>query len=313
MNKILTIAAIVLLLIGAVAIAVINNKNSQDPASEEDGGGTASVAQPSGPSGTTGAGTTGKSATRTPREIRDAELTDRYGSSKTKLSRTVSTNVISLLDDVIEMGETMSNGAMRNNFGGGRWATRAALRGMEIELTEEQQDKLAELYGAFQKRELEKAKDAVNSLKKDPSALMELFLAGDARKREEITQEEFESVVASSADDLTNIVNPLDRNNFRGGRPMEDETFQNDFIAILDEDQAATVKGTIAEREAEKAANPEEENKGNITNIPTMELETLDQAVIGAQKMTSGFKQVMEGMGSLQELRPQIEPEGEAE
>ena len=37
-------------------------------------------------------------------------------------------------------------------------------------------------------------------------------------------------------------------------------------------------------------------------------LETLDEAVGSAKKMTSGFKQVMEGMGSLRELQPQIAP-----
>ncbi len=46
-----------------------------------------------------------------------------------------------------------------------------------------------------------------------------------------------------------------------------------------------------------------------------MKLETPDEAVSSAQKMTSGFKQVIEGMGmgSLQELRPQIEPESQGE
>ena len=41
-----------------------------------------------------------------------------------------------------------------------------------------------------------------------------------------------------------------------------------------------------------------------------MELETLDQAVVSAKQMASGFKQMMQGMGGLQDLQPQINPQG---
>jgi Spy/CpxP family protein refolding chaperone len=310
MNRKITITALILLLVGAVAIAVVKTKNSGAP--EESG--TKSGGSPSGLTGTSSGGDSGpatKSTARSPREVRNADLADRYGASKTKLSRQVAGNVVTLLEDVISMGETMSKGPMRGSFGGGRMASRMALRGIDIELTEEQQDKVSELYQAFRDREMEKAKDAVNSLQKDPGALMELFLAGDAKAREEMTEAEYEAVVSSAGSDLTNVINPLDRNNFRGGSPMEDETFRRDFEAILDDEQTTTLNTSLAEREAN--AEPAAESNGNITNLPTMELETLDQAVVSAQKMTSGFKQVMEGMGSLQDLQPKIDPESTPE
>ena len=46
-----------------------------------------------------------------------------------------------------------------------------------------------------------------------------------------MTETEYEAVVSSAAADLTNVINPLDWTNFRGGRPMEDETFRRDFEA----------------------------------------------------------------------------------
>lgn len=313
MNRQLTITALVLLLIGAGAIAVIKTKNPASPSSAgaNPAGSPADPGDPTGASAGAGTGSSGKSASRQPREIHDAELAERYGESKTRLSRHVAGNVVSLLEDAIAMGEMMSKGAMAGNFGGGRMASRMALRGIDIELTEEQNEKVTELYGAFRLRELEKSKKAVQSLKGDSSALMELFLAGDAKSREDMTEAEYEAVVSSAADDLTGVINPLDRNNFRGGNPMEDEIFRREFEGILDEDQATTLDTSLAEREAN--ADPSTENDGNITKLPTMELETLDEAVSSAQKMTSGFKQVMEGMGSLQELRPKMEPESQGE
>ena len=310
MNRKLTISALVLLLIGAGAIAVVKTKNPADP-DPKGSKATGSSSKPVVAATSSGGGTAAKSAPRTPREVRDSDLASRYGESKTKQSRLVAGNVVSLLEDAISMGEMMRSGAMRGNFGGGRMASRMALRGIDIELTEEQQDQVSELYKAFQERELEKTKEAMEALKKNPSDLMELILAGDARKREEMSDAEYEAVVNAASDKLANVINPLDRNNFRPSSPMEDKAFRSDFEAILDDDQSSTLNTTLAEREAN--ADPDAEDRGSIANIPTMELDTLDQAVVSAQKMTSGFKQVMEGMGSLQQLQPEIDPESTGE
>ena len=91
----------------------------------------------------------------------------------------------------------------------------------------------------------------------------------------------------------------------------QDEGLMDQFAEILDEEQAATFS-TFREGQATAAAeNPPRD--GNITAMPTMELDTLDEAVTGAKKMTSGFRSVMEGMGSLRQLQPQIDPEGGGE
>jgi len=322
MNRKLSILIVVLLLAGAVAIAIVKSREGGASAGTGDGGNSpaGATANP-GAGGSTGTGATADSkvSDRSAREVRDIDLVEKYGSARTNLSRKISTDVISLLDDAMEMGEKMSE------FGGGRMRSMAALRGTGIKLTEEQQQKVSDLFNAHQQKEMETARTAIDAIRKNPTSLMELFLAGDAKERGEMSDEEYAQLQASAGEELMGIINPLDRNNFRGGRPMEDEEFRNEFLAILDEEQARQFNTKQAEREAERAARQAEREAeqanpaqalseipdGNISNIPTMTLETLDETIGSAKQVTSGLKQMMEGMGNLRNLQPQIEGIGE--
>ena len=91
---------------------------------------------------------------------------------------------------------------------------------------------------------------------------------------------------------------------------MADDAFREDFEALLDEDQLASYNATQAENEAAAAAEgaaeaAPEATGSNITELPTMELEALDQAVGSARQIAGGLKQMMQGMGGLQQLQPQ--------
>jgi hypothetical protein len=313
MNRIITFVAIFLLLAGAVAIAIMNTKGDEDSATaKKEAGGSAPAPTRVVPgAGTSEGGNATKDAERGMRERKDEDLVSEYGAVRTAMARQVSENVVSLLDDAIAMGEMMTSGAGQA-FGGSRGMMRGGLGRIGIELNEEQEAKAMELYTEFQKRELDRSREAVESLRKDPSALMELFLAGDAKERGDLTDEEFAMIRDNAAANLEGVINPLDRNNFRGGRPLQDEQLMQEFSALLDDEQGATFEAFMDEQEANAAENPAQD--GNISNIPTMELDTLDEAVTGAKKMTSGFRSVMEGMGSLQQLQPQIErQEGDGE
>ncbi|GAA5480509.1 hypothetical protein [Haloferula helveola] len=301
-NAIIAAGAAVLL-IGVVAIAM-NSGNSGDT---DDSGGSTTENIP--PRGTTG-GSDGefqpdmppKASARSAREEAQSELVDQYGESRTKLARHVSENVVGLLDDVIAMGEMMVEGRS-GDFGGGRGGVRWALRGTGVELNEEQEEQAAELMKDFRKRELEKTKSSVNDLRKDPTALMGMLLAGDARSRDELSEADYAALQEANADALGDIINPLDRNNFRGGSPMEDELFRSGFEALLDEEQAAAFAESQAKKEEEAAS--EEPSRTDITQLPVMDLEAADEAIRSTRQMTAGFKQVVEGMGNLGPLLEQ--------
>ncbi|MEM1085910.1 MAG: hypothetical protein AAGI48_17510 [Verrucomicrobiota bacterium] len=297
MNRNVTlIAAIVVLLVGVAAFAFLR------PASE-DSGNTTGDAGAAGSDSTEEAGGLKPTRSTPEREERDtgeeeiARLTEEYGESRTNLSRHIVGNVTSMLDDVLEMGEMMAEG---RGFGGrgGNWAIRGMLRGTEIDLDDEQEEQINELYRDYQKRELERAKADVERLKENPSAMMGFVLASDARSREEISEEEYEALQLTTSEEFQNILNPLDRNNFRGGRPMEDEDFVQGFESVLTPDQLTEFTTAQADREP----RPE---RTNFTEIPVMDLDTMDKSIESAKQMTTGFKSMMQGMGNLRELEEQ--------
>ncbi|MBN8457722.1 MAG: hypothetical protein J0M04_07785 [Verrucomicrobia bacterium] len=247
------------------------------------------------------------SRTRNRDEMKHKDLVEKYGESRTKLAAAVSGNVVAVLEDVIDIGEKALTGPQNGPFGS-RNGLRMALGGVgnQLNLTEEQQAKATAAYQAFQRRELDKSKAAIGKLKQDPSSLMRLMLASDASSKGDITDEEYQQLQTDSAKDLTGIVNPLEEKNFRGGKPLRDEAFVSELKATLDPTQAQTLDAELAKQAAEPAPNP---NEGNISTIPKMGLEKLDQTITSVRKMTVGFKSLIEGMGGLQDLRPPAEPD----
>jgi RNA polymerase sigma factor (sigma-70 family) len=307
MTKKATIAATaVLLLAGAGAVVLINQDDSSktNPADEANNG------RPPRPAAATAAATgIDPTSTNNPRSrerdpAENPEFVTKYGEARTNLSKHVATNVIGLLEDAVTMSEMATSGQL-GGFGGGRMGIRAGLGGVynQLNLTEDQQSRAADLYSEFQKREIERSKASIEKLKQDPTALMQLMLASDAFKRGELTDEEYQALQSESGRDLVGIMNPLDRNNFRGGQPLGDEAFVSAFQQLLDAEQADTLQASIDQRAADSnGADP-----SNITNLPAMELEQLDRAVTSGKTITSGLKQMMEGMGGLQDLAPLLE------
>ena len=302
MTKKTTIAAIVVLLLaGAGAVVLMNKKDpSQDMISGADAQGKSAPAQESGASTIT-------SKNNRPRErapLLYPDLAEKYGESRTNLSKHVATNVIGLLEDAVSMTEMVSSG-QPGGFGGGQMGARIALGRIyqTLNLDEDQQAAATELFADFQKREIERNKESISKLKDDPTALMRLMLASDAFKRSEMTEEDYKAMQTESASDLAGIMNPLDRNNFRGGQAMTDEPFVSGFQAILNPEQAGTFQTSLDERAA-TAANSAGVDPAGIANISAMELEQLDTAVTSGKRITGGLKEMMAGFGGLREIRP---------
>lgn len=310
MTKKTTITTGAVLLLAGGGIIAYNQSNKETDASSleiasDSSAASASSPNPSGLSPVDDSGT--KSSRARPRDpAENPELVQTYGESRTNLSKHIAENVISLFEDAVAMGEMASSGEMSNAFGGPRAGLRRALGSTlgQLELSDDQQDEAAKIYLDYQKRELARSKKTIADLKKDPTALMQLMLASDSYAREEITEDQYKQLQESTGENLKGVLNPLDRDNFGGGQPLEDDEFRNEFAELLDENQSETLDTTLAE-EAEKKAS-EGDTRG-ITNIPAMELEKLDETIASAKKMTTGLKSMMEGMGGLQDLGPMIE------
>lgn len=303
MTKKATITAgAALLLAGVGAIAIINNnQDTPEPAATAENVRPASTRaeRTSGPGGPA-ADSIARARPRDPAE--NPDLVGTYGEARTNLSKFVAGNVLDLMETVIEMGEMATTGSLAGAFGGQRGGLQMGLGRdltQNLDLTDDQQTKAQELFKEFQKRELDRAKTTVETLRKDPEAMMRLMLAGDAYARGEITEEAYKAIQASNQADLEGIMNPLDERNFRGGRPLSDEAFRSGMLEMLEPDQAQTFQSSIA-------SNPQQ-NAGSISELPAMELEKLDQTITSVKTVTAGVRQMMEGMGGLQDLGPLLE------
>jgi hypothetical protein len=310
MTRNATIAAGAVLLLAAAAIAILRNK-------PEPGGGDPQANTPAGRAtgADTGAGASedNPSNPNKPRAregVKHPELAAKYGDSRTNFSKTISGNVVSLLEDAVAMGEMSTSGQLGAMLGGQR-ALRMGLGRLygDLQLNEEQQQRAGEIYASYQKRQMDRSKQALDGLKKDPTPLMRLMLASDARARGEMSEEEYKQLQTESSKDLDGVINPLDERSMRGGTPLADPAFVSEFQGVLDPEQAGKLQVAVDERAARNDGPVE---AGNIANIPSMELEKLDTTINSVKKVTAGMKSVMEGFGGLQDMRPLLEPQGGA-
>ena len=310
LNKTSIIAAAVLLCAGIAAIALIQSPSAKSAAS------SAPTTRPGAASD--GAGISAAANSAAPRAksreaVKNPDLAAKYGESRTNLSKHISGNVISLLEDAVQMGEMMTSGQMAGGFGGrGGMGMALGRTNNELQLTEEQKEKAAKIYADYQKRQIANSKEALERLKKDPTSLMKLMLASDASARGDIQDEEYKRLQAESGKDLMGVMNPLDRNNFGGGRPLQDETFLAEYQSILDPGQVEKLEASMAQQNtAQPPTGTSEIAQGNIANLPKMELEKLDSNIESAKKITTGLKSMMDGFGGLKDFAPPPQPSGQ--
>lgn len=239
------------------------------------------------------------------------ELAAKYGGSRTNLAKKVATDLADVLDQSLELADMGAR--MGGSTSAADAASKAMMRGLarRLNLTEDQQAQAGELVrGAVEKR-LAAVKDLASSMHGDPGAMMEMFLAGDATARNEMTREEYDEVTGETRQMLEDVGGfVLGRTPDRLGAPLVgDQQFNQQLADILTAEQQQQLSAYTAEQAAEQAARQENraERPGlplQDGSIPAMELEQLDQAVTSAKQMAGGMHQVLEGLQNLQQNQP---------
>jgi hypothetical protein len=311
LNKTLITAIGILVLAAATAIVLLNQNTGTGKSSNEPATGNRQTAAAGSGSGRIDDNPAKPGErTRSRQAPANAELVEKYGEARTNLSKHVSTNIVGIMEDAVKMGEMMTAG-LAGNFGGGLGMALGRLNG-ELQLTPEQQEKASALFKAYQQRQTERSRAAVERLKQDPTSLMKLMLASDASARGEMSDDEYKTVQAEAGKGLMGVINPLDRKNMGGGSPLRDPDFATEFKGILDPAQSEKFDAEMNRRQTEARTDPTTVpgvEEGNIAGLPKMELEKLDSSIESARKITTGIKSMMDGIGGLRDVMPpQPEP-----
>jgi Spy/CpxP family protein refolding chaperone len=300
MNKnLVIIATISALLAGTIVYAIMHvgaNKESATGSDAANGSPPQRTMSAGGPADGTPGASRGASRARDREARTDAGLVARYGEARTTMSRMITGNIADMLDDAYVMGEMALDGPLGGMMGRGG-PLNAIIR--DLDLTDEQREQAQALFLASQRKDLEELKKSIDGMRSSPEDVMEIILASDAMARGEITEEEFKRIQEDAGSRVAGIINPLDRNNFRGGDPLGDTDFVSGMRSILDDGQNDQLQERIENRTAPEMSG--------IADIPVMDLEQLDGAINNGRKMTSGLRQMMEGMGGLQEIAPMLE------
>ncbi len=299
------IIAVAVLLAAAIAIVVIKLQQAPSHAADAPGNTSARGASPkSGSADPDTDATNPNDASRSrPRPATaNADLVAKYGESRTRLSKLVSTNILGIMDDVVQMGELLQSS--QGAFGGGVGMALGRLNG-DLQLTDAQREKANTVFKEYQKRQTANARAAVERLKGDSTPLMKLMLASDASSRGEMTDEEYKKTQEEAAKGLAGVINPLDRKNFGGGSPLRDSDFVGGLKGILDPAQSEKLDAEMARRQSDASKDPTTVSgveEGNMAGLPKMDLDKLDKSIESARKVTVGIKSMMEGMGGLRDV-----------
>ncbi len=244
------------------------------------------------------------------RESSWAKLTEKYGDSRTKLSKKVTEDISKMMGDAMELVD------MGSKLAGGKSATDMASDqalgaiSRQLDLTDEQKAKAAEIVSKRVSERFNAVKELSTAMNEDPSAMMETILAGDAFSRGEITEDEYKSITGETTAMLGNIAGfGMGGMGGRGGASqLSDPLLNAELQPLLTPEQ----QQKMAELNEQAQAKSSQGNAGGMPfqngTLPVMDLEKLDASVQSTQKLTSGLRAMMEGFGELQNAQP---PAGE--
>ncbi|MGC4015418.1 MAG: sigma-70 family RNA polymerase sigma factor [Luteolibacter sp.] len=295
-KKTALIATAAVLLVGAGTYAVIHQSSSKQNDT------VASLATGKGKSTAADTKADGTSTAARPNRERPPaaiwpDLAQKYGESRTNLSRHVVDGFLGLLDEVLVLGESADDlGALAGKApGDGNLGDLPE----KLNLTAEQKAAASKLVSDSEKRRLEELRKLSAELRKEPRPLVELTLAADAAARKQITQEEYQAKAKETDAALKASIGSSIPNLQMGGDSghdllMSDPVARTGFEQLLDPTQAASFKDMVAAQPAEEA------QESDLTEtFKPMELEKLDQTLTSTKAMMEGVKKMIEGAKSL--------------
>lgn len=242
----------------------------------------------------------------TKRESSWAQLTEKYGDGRTKLSKKISEDMSKLVTDAMQLAD------MGAQMSGQTDAKAAATKGImdavtrRLGLTPEQLEKAKPIIEARVADRMNAVTELAGAMQNDPAPMMETILAGDALTRKEMSQEEYDAISADTVALLRNV------SGFalggRGGSDLSDPLLAEQLNSILTPEQQQTM-AELAQKAAERTAQGDTQIPFQNGNLPAMDLEKLDAAMGNAQKLTSGLRGMMEGFKGMKDAFPKAELE----
>ncbi len=230
-----------------------------------------------------------------------AKLAEKYGDGRMKLSKKITQDMAGLMTDAMQLAD------MGAALGGAGSAKEMAIKqatdalASRLGLTEEQKTKAAGIVESRVGERMDAVTELAAALEADPSGMMETILAGDALKRGEITQEEYDTISADTLSVMRNVSGFAFSG--RGGNDLRDPLLAEQLQGILTPEQQQQLAGMMQKASEAQANNPQQLPFQN-GNLPAMELEKLDQTMASAQKLTTGLKAMMEGLQGMKDLAP---------
>ncbi len=295
-----TLAAAVLLA-GAGAVLLVNRDNSSPSgsgaSSSASAGSHGGQFHPSAPGADSATEASARSRARGSTAA-NPELVASFGEARVNLSKRVASDMIGMLDDAAKMGELVASGQLAGASGDPEARVKKALGplGEQLNLTAAQIEQAGKVLADYQRQGLERTRESVAQLRKDPGTLMEMILASDAYLRGEIPEDRYQQVRSASLSQLGDLMNPLDRENFHGGRPLQDDSFVKSFGELLEPAQREVLNAALADSGPSASS-------GRLSELPLMPLEKLSDVISTSRKLTDGHKQMLEGMGALEALQ----------
>lgn len=236
-----------------------------------------------------------------------ARLSEKYGAEKTALSSKITSNLTSVINQGIELANT----AARNSGAASvaESAARDLVRGAskELALTDEQKEKATTVMQAAVTKRMNAINELTTAMSSEPEQMMELFLAGDALARKEITQDEYDRLTQPTRTMLQNL------SGFVAGKPTagneaqvfgDPETTAQLNAILTPEQQTKLAEMTTKWAQQVQARHDSQANSGapfQFGQIPVMQLDQLDQSVASLRQMTEAARMMMDAMKGLKE------------